>query len=97
MYSPYNDETEEGDLLLPSDVITWQKARSQAKFPVQASSLYALRPGATQPEVLFLEKGRYPFALVNSIDPGLLKANNDTVKVFAACSLDWTPETARSK
>jgi hypothetical protein len=95
VYSPYDDETEAGDLLLPSDVITWGKARTQARFAVRASSLDGLRRGGDTPEALFIEEGRYRFALVNSIDVGLLKSNREAVKVFAACSFDWTPEVTK--
>ncbi|SOB86462.1 hypothetical protein SAMN06297144_1567 [Sphingomonas guangdongensis] len=97
VYSPYNEETEEGDLLLPSDVISWSRARKQARFVVRADDLYALRRGADAPEVLFLEEGRYRFALVNSIHPDLLRANRAAVEVFAACSVDWTLEPTTRK
>ena len=97
IYSPYGDDAEEGDLTLPSDVISWARARTQARFTVQASELDGLRPGAEQPEALFLEAGRYRFVLVNGIDAELLAANGTPVSVFAACAFDWKPEVARPR
>lgn len=92
IYTPYeNDVAEEEDLLLPSDVIKWSLARDQSRFAVDAASLTGLRRGAEEPEALFIEKGRYRFALVNSISPELHTTNGTRVKVFAACSFDWTP------
>lgn len=91
IYSPYGDESESEDIVVPSRTISWSKARTQNVFATDTDALDGLRPGRDTPEVLFLEAGRYRFALVNSIDPGLLKSNGTPLKVFAACSFDWTP------
>lgn len=97
IYSPYEgDAAEAGDLLLPSQAISWAKARTQNRFAVSTDDLDGLRPGATTPEVLFLEPGRYRFALINGMDAALLKANGTAVKVTAACSVDWAPQDAGS-
>lgn len=92
LYTPYGAEVEEEDLLLPSDVISWAKTRYRSRFAVRASELDGLRPGGEAPEALFIEAGRYRFALVNGIDPGVLRAGRAGVTVYAACSVDWTPE-----
>lgn len=91
IYSPYADESESEDIVVPSRTISWSKARTQNVFATNTDALDGLRPGRDTPEILFLEAGRYRFALVNSIDPGLLKANGTPLEVTAACSFDWTP------
>jgi len=97
IYTPYDaDAAEAGDLLIPSQAISWAKARTQNRFAVDTDDLDGLRPGATKPEVLFLEPGRYRFALINGMDAALLKANGTSVKVIAACSVDWAPQEAGS-
>jgi hypothetical protein len=87
LYSPSDAESE--DLILPSDVISWGKARGQARFAMSAYELYGLRRGSDQPEPLFIEPGRYRFVLVNGIDASLLKVNGTPVRLFAGCSYDW--------
>lgn len=95
IYSPYDDDAAEaGDLLVPSRAISWAKARTQTRFAVSTDDVDGLRRGRTMPEVLFLEPGRYRFALVNGIDAGLLTSNRTAVKVTAACSVDWAPQEA---
>ncbi|MET3723019.1 hypothetical protein [Sphingomonas trueperi] len=97
IYAPYDaDAVEAGDLLIPSQAISWAKARTQNRFAVDTDDLDGLRPGATKPEALFLEPGRYRFALINGMDAALLKANGTSVKVIAACSVDWAPREAGS-
>lgn len=91
IYSPYGDETEPENLILPSMTITWAKVRAERRFSTSSDALSGLRPGSDTPEPLFIEPGRYRFALVNGIDAELLKANRPSVVVYAACSLDWTP------
>ncbi|WP_419826452.1 hypothetical protein [Sphingomonas sp.] len=97
IYSPYDDDAAEaGDLLVPSEILSWSKARAQSRFTVSTDDLDGLRPGLNTPEVLFLESGRYRFALVNGIDAALLKTNGAAVRVTAACSVDWAPQEARA-
>jgi hypothetical protein len=91
IYSPDHGSAEAEDLIVPSDTISWSKARTQHRFATTAEALDGLRPGSDTPETLFLEAGRYRFALVNGIDAELLRANGSAVKVEAACSFDWTP------
>jgi len=95
IYTPYDDDSAEtGDLIIPSDVIAWSNARTQNRFAINTDDLDGLRRERTMPEVLFLEPGRYRFALVNGIDAALLKSNGTAVKVTAACSVDWAPQEA---
>lgn len=91
IYSPYGDDSESEDIVVPSRTISWSLARTRNVFATNADKLDGLRPGSDTPEVLFLEAGRYRFALVNSIDPELLRSNGQTLKVVAACSFDWVP------
>nr|WP_315382293.1 hypothetical protein [uncultured Sphingomonas sp.] len=97
IYSPYEaDAAEAGDLLIPSQAISWAKARTQNRFAVSTDDLDGLRPGGARPEALFVEPGRYRFALINGMDAALLKTNGTAVKVIAACSVDWAPQDAGS-
>lgn len=91
LYSPYGDASESEDIVVPSHAISWSEAREQNIFVTNTDKLDGLRPGSDAPEVLFLEPGRYRFALVNGIDAALLRANGTPLKVTAACSFDWTP------
>jgi len=91
IYAPYGGGEEAGDMVIPSQAISWAKAKDQARFVTSTDALDGLRAGRDTPEALFLEGGRYRFALVNGVDAELLKANGTTVKVTAACSFDWTP------
>lgn len=93
IFSPYDDAAAEaGDLIVPSQAISWSKARTQHRFAVGTDDLDGLRRDQTMPEVLLLEPGRYRFALVNGIDAALLKSSRTEVKVTAACSVDWAPQ-----
>ena len=83
-----------GDLAIPSDVFSWARARTQARFAARTSELDGLRRGADRPEALFLDPGRYRFALVDGVDAELLAANRTPVEVYAACAFDRTPQTA---
>lgn len=94
IYSPYGDETEAEDVLVPSDLISWAEARTRRRFALGAHELQGLRRGAEDTEPVFIEAGRYRFALVNGIDARLLAANGSAVRVIAGCSFSWTPETA---
>jgi len=91
VYSPYDDGTEAGDLTIPSTVISWAEARTRDRFAANTDLLTGLRPGRTEPEVLFLEAGRYRFALLDGIDADLLRTNRRAVTATAGCSFDWTP------
>ncbi|WP_157080495.1 hypothetical protein [Methylobacterium variabile] len=91
IYSPYADASESEDIMVPSHATSWSKARTRRRFTVSSDTLDGLRPRSGKPEVLFLEAGRYRFALLNGIDAALLKANGTKVNVEAACSFDWTP------
>lgn len=91
IYSPYGDDVETEELTVPSDVIAWTIADEQARFDVKAYELTALRRDADQPEALFIEPGRYRFALVSGIDAGLAKANGQPLVVHAGCTVDWRP------
>jgi hypothetical protein len=91
LYTPYDEAGEAEDLVIPSRAISWVKARTRSVFVTSADALDGLRSGATLPEALFVEPGRYRFALVNGVDAKLLAANGRKVKVWAACSFDWTP------
>lgn len=91
IYTAYDGSLESVDLLIPSQEISWAKAFSQSRFATRVSALDGLRRGSGTPEALFIEAGRYRFALINGTDPKLLKSIGSPVKVTAACSFDMTP------
>lgn len=91
IYSPYNGPDDGEDVVVPSQVISWSKARHDQRFRTSSDALDALRPGTITPEPLFIEAGRYRFALVNSLDATVLRANGMRLRVEAACSFDWIP------
>lgn len=91
IYSPYDDDTEAGDLIVPSQAISWAKARGQRSFATSTDALDGLRPGSDTPEALFIEPGRYRFVLANGIDAALQKANGTAPAALAGCSFDWQP------
>ncbi len=91
LYSPYSDDVEAADIIIPSEIISWQKARKSAVFSFAASDLMATAPKQNVPTQVFQEAGLYKFALVSSIQKDLI-AVSDTpgqVKVFAGCLIDW--------
>lgn len=91
IYSPYTRDVEQADIIIPSDIISWQKARSRNIFTFAAADLMATGLGKTVPTQVFQEAGLYKFALVSSIQKDLI-AVSDTpgqVKVFAGCLVDW--------
>lgn len=93
IYTPYSDEVETADIIIPSETISWQKARSRSRFTLSASELTALSPGKQTPERVFTAKGSYKFALVSAIQRDLI-AVSDTpgrITVHAGCIIDWTP------
>lgn len=92
IYSPYSNDVEQADIIIPSDLISWQKARDRNKFTFAAADLLATEPGKNVPTQIFQEAGIYKFALVSSIQKDLI-AVSDTpgqIKVFAGCLIDWT-------
>jgi hypothetical protein len=91
LYAPYTDEVEQSDIIIPSDIISWQKARDRNIFTFAAADLFAVEPKKNVPTQVFQEAGIYKFALVSSIQKDLI-AVSDTpgqVKVFAGCLIDW--------
>lgn len=91
LYSPYSDDVEVGDIIIPSEIISWQKARTRAVFSFAAADLMASAPKQNVPIQVFQEAGLYKFALVSSIQKDLI-AVSDTpgqVKIFAGCVIDW--------
>jgi hypothetical protein len=93
IYTPYGDDTESGDLLVPSDAISWELARNRADFAITAADLSAMELGKDQPMGVFVEAGIYQFALVNMIDKGLLSGPGGPgrVRAFAGCTVRWMP------
>lgn len=91
VYAPYHGETEDGDLIVPSQAISWAKAREQRSFATSTDALDGLRPNSDTPKALFIEPGRYRFVLANGIDAELLKANGTAPRALAGCSFDWQP------
>jgi hypothetical protein len=91
IYSPYTDDVEQGDIIIPSDIISWQEARTRNIFTFAAADLIATGLGKTAPAQVFQEAGLYKFALVSSVQKDLI-AVSDTpgqVTVFAGCLVDW--------
>ena len=91
LYSPYPDDVEAGDIIIPSETISWQKARTRAVFSFAAADLMASAPKQNVPTQVFQEAGLYKFAVVSSIQKELI-AVSDTpgqVKIFAGCLIDW--------
>jgi hypothetical protein len=93
LYSPYSDDVEIADIIIPSDQISWQKARTRARFALSASQLRATELGQQTPTPIFTEKGRYKFALVSSIQKDLIAVSDtpNRVTVYAGCLIDWMP------
>jgi hypothetical protein len=91
IYSPYTRDVEQADIIIPSDIMSWQKARSRNIFTFAAADLMATGLGKTVPTQVFQEAGLYKFALVSAIQKDLI-AVSDTpgqVKVFAGCLIEW--------
>jgi hypothetical protein len=91
IYSPYTPDVEQADIIIPSDIISWQKARTRNIFTFAAADLMATGLGKTVPAQVFQEAGLYKFALVSSIQKDLI-AVSDTpgqVRVFAGCLVEW--------
>ena len=91
LYSPYSDDVEVADIIIPSEIISWQKARAGIVFSFAAADLMATAPRQNVPTQVFQEAGLYKFALVSSIQKDLI-AVSDTrgqVKIFAGCLIDW--------
>jgi hypothetical protein len=91
IYSPYTRDVEQADIIIPSDIISWQKARRRNIFTFAAADLMATGLGKTVPTQVFQEAGFYKFALVSSIQKDLI-AVSDTpgqVRVFAGCLVEW--------
>lgn len=93
LYSPYSADVEIADILIPSDEISWQKARTRARFSLPALALMATRQGQRTPTQLFTEKGRYQFALVSAIQKDLIAVSDtpNRVTIYAGCVIQWTP------
>jgi hypothetical protein len=91
IYSPYANDVEQADIIIPSATISWRKARTRNVFTFAAADLMASGLGKTVPTQVFQEPGIYKFALVSSIQRDLI-AVSDTpgqVTVFAGCLIDW--------
>lgn len=91
IYSPYANDVEQADIIIPSETISWQMARTRNIFTFSAADLMATRLGKNVPTQVFQEAGIYKFALVSSIQKDLI-AVSDTpgqVRVFAGCLIDW--------
>jgi hypothetical protein len=93
LYSPYSDDVEIADIIIPSDEISWQKARTRARFSLVAPKLVATAPGQQVPTRVFAEKGQYKFALVSAIQKDLIAVSDrpDQVTIYAGCLIDWMP------
>jgi hypothetical protein len=93
LYSPYADDVEIADIIIPSAAISWQKARTRARFSLAAPDLLATTPGQQTPTRVFTEKGRYKFALVSAIQKDLIAVSDkpDQVIVYTGCLIDWMP------
>jgi hypothetical protein len=91
IYSPYTNDVEQADIIIPSEIISWQKAQTRNIFTFAAADLMATGLGKTAPAQVFQEAGLYKFALVSSIQKDLI-AVSDTpgqVRVFAGCLVEW--------
>jgi hypothetical protein len=93
LYSPYADDVEIVDIIIPSNEISWQRARTRARFTLAAPKLLATAPGQQMPTRVFAEKGRYKFALVSAIQKDLIAVSDrpDQVTIYAGCLIDWMP------
>jgi hypothetical protein len=91
IYSPYTRDVEQADIIIPSDIISWQKARSRNIFTFAAADLMATGLGKTVPTQVFQEAGLYKFALVSSIQKDLIAVSETPgqVRVFAGCLVEW--------
>jgi hypothetical protein len=92
IYTPYGDEVEEEDIIIPSLAINWTLASKQNRFALTVDELSGLAIGASDSFGIFIAEGDYQFALVSSIDKALMLANdkNAKVEVFAGCSIRFS-------
>lgn len=93
LYSPYSDDVEIADIIIPSEEISWQKVQRSTRFTFAAPQLFATEPGQRRPAKVFREKGRYQFALVSAIQKDLIAVSDKPgqVTVHAGCLIDWAP------
>lgn len=91
IYSPYENDVEQADIIIPSQTISWQQARTRNSFTFAAADLMATGIGKTLPTQVFQEAGIYKFALVSSIQKDLIAVSDapGQVKIFAGCLIDW--------
>jgi len=91
LYTPYGSDVEAEDISAPSLAISWQKAATQNKFNLSIEELSGIEVGKDEPFGIFVEEGVYQFALVNSIQRDLIKANSTKpeVTVFAGCAMQF--------
>lgn len=93
IYTPYKGDVETADITVPNDLITWPMVQTQNSFTLSAESFDGLWPHDERPTGVFLQAGAYVLALTDGLDRKALKANgvNSKLKVYAACSIYWTP------
>jgi hypothetical protein len=91
IYSPYGEDVESDDLLLPSFAITWEAARTQTRFNFTIDNLSGLERGQDAPFGIFIADGVYEFALVSGIDKELLALSptNKSFRAFAGCRVAY--------
>ena len=93
IYQPDDGAAGDGeDVIQPSDLITWPTARDRTRFAFRAEELDGLGPRDDAPAAVFLEGGRYVFALVTGTDAELMALDGKRPRVLAACAFDWSPE-----
>jgi hypothetical protein len=91
LYTPYGPDVESEDISAPSLAISWQKAATENEFNLSIEELSGIEVGKDEPFAIFVEEGVYQFALVNSIQRDLIKANatKPEVSVFAGCAMQF--------
>lgn len=91
VYVSYGIDTDPEDLIIPSQAIDWERARTQNVFQVDANQFDALAREEDMPQRLLREAGVYQFAIINTNDRSLLDINGGRFQVKSGCVVHWQP------
>lgn len=91
IYQSYGSDVESVDLIIPSNAITWQGARSHYEFAIDVAKFDALREGKDVSEPLFQQSGVYQIALLNGTDREWMADGDAPFWVIAGCVVRWQP------
>lgn len=92
LYTPYGEDVESEDIVIPSQAISWAIASQQSKLSLKVDDISGIEIGKDQPFGIFIEEGDYQFALVSSVQKDLIETNRTEppVTVYAGCVINFT-------